>query len=1237
MLRLTPRLALAAPLLLAAAPSAAGDVTTSASQDWISVHVALEGPCVVESLDFQEPLGSPTNVARSQRQLENLRLQQEIVGSQVEALGGEITANLMRLTNALQVRIPKNRADRLADLPGVIRVEPVPVHQRSLTSAVPFVNAPQAWEALPGTGDGIKIGIIDTGIDYLHADFGGSGNPADYKANNRTLIEPGTFPTPKVAGGWDFVGDAYDGYNTPQPDPDPLDCFEEESLGIAGGHGTHVAGIAAGLGVNLDGSTFTDSYLASLDPKTFKVFPGVAPEATLFALKIFGCDGGTNMVARAIEWAVDPDGDGDLSDRLDVLNLSLGGSYGLHSTTEAELVKNASLAGILLVVAAGNDGDVFFVTGEPATYTETLSVAATVDEISYLAMKIVSPASVAGDVPCAEGSFSEPLATTGPITGKLAATIPERACADLQNPEALAGNIAFIQRGDCYFVDKVQRAVDAGALAVVMVNNVDGEPFRMGGDGSQKPIPSVMIRREDGANLTPHLTQNVVVTLDADNVLASETASDQMASFSSRGPRTLDARLKPDISAPGFSILSAGVGSGTSPRETSGTSMACPMAAGAAAVLRQVHPSLSAFDIKAMLMNTTAPLANGTGVPVPVSLGGAGRIRVLDSASQSVTAAAANPPGAVSLSFGTVFAAEPRSESLEVIVTNHGDKDQTFTTSTVPTFALEGATIEVSPSTLSIPAQGSATLAVTLTIDPDQLPLEQPDPHTPAEITIREETFKRHYLTEFGGHVVLSGTDQHHLRVPFHAVVRAVDRRRASNAAMCIDGNDSPVTIPIDGLSTHKAPVVSVFQHVVSHPTLPLGTVADSSLDIVEVGIASNLATAASFAEASLYFAVTVAGDWTTPAKGPLSTLAVAIDTTGDMIEDYVVYAEPSSAMRYRDILRATTYRLATGRSAGRALLNVVAPDVLSTRPFLNNVVILPVPLEALEGLTEDAASFSFYVYTQQMTFPQKRDKTTWVQHDPTRAPVDTARAGHDGTPLFGPQDPIRLFLRHEFFGQEPPSVLLMHHTNEPGMRAEVLSLADVGAVYPSDLSVTQQQPDAIKAGGSGSWTVQVTNVSGGEARDVTLTLSVTDGAKVTNMQADDATCSPTGCLLRSLSPGEEATVSVTVEAGDLPFEATARVSNAADCELDTSNNKAVVDVDVDASGSGGSGGAGGSGGSGGSAGSGATPGVPADVTEFEPGGGCSCRTASPAIPAGAWVLGLAALALVRRRRDPMS
>src|SRR5262249_38926532 len=153
-------------------------------------------------------------------------------------------------------------------------------------------------------GDGIKIGIIDTGIDYQHPMFGGTGLLADYQTNNRTVAPDAYFPTSKVVGGYDFAGDNYNGNAaTIAADPDPMDC---------NGHGSHVSGTAAGYGVKSDGTTYSGPYNEGANYAGLRIGPGTAPGASLYGIRVFGCGGGTNLTVQGIDWAMDPNGDNDL-------------------------------------------------------------------------------------------------------------------------------------------------------------------------------------------------------------------------------------------------------------------------------------------------------------------------------------------------------------------------------------------------------------------------------------------------------------------------------------------------------------------------------------------------------------------------------------------------------------------------------------------------------------------------------------------------------------------------------------------------------------------------------------------------------------------------------------------------------------------------------------------------------------------------------------------------------------
>ena len=216
-----------------------------------------------------------------------------------------------------------------ADLEGLDGVSAVyPIAPKSLDNsyAMPLQGAPQAWTSTGALGQGTKIAVIDTGIDYTHANFGGPGTVSAYDdahAAEASDADPALFPSTKVVGGFDLVGDAYnaddDATSTPQPDSNPLDCE---------GHGSHVAGIAAGYGENSDGSTFIGSYDNTTPSSSMEIGPGMAPEAEIYASRVFGCNGSSTVITAALDKAADPDDNGDPTDHVDVVNMSLGSTFG---------------------------------------------------------------------------------------------------------------------------------------------------------------------------------------------------------------------------------------------------------------------------------------------------------------------------------------------------------------------------------------------------------------------------------------------------------------------------------------------------------------------------------------------------------------------------------------------------------------------------------------------------------------------------------------------------------------------------------------------------------------------------------------------------------------------------------------------------------------------------------------------------------------------------------------------
>jgi subtilisin family serine protease len=528
---------------------------------------------------------------------------------------------LQRVYNGILYQTPRAHLAALRAMAGVKGVHIVTPKVADNAQAIPFVNVPALWmnAGLPVHGEGIRIGVIDTGIDYTHANFGGTGTVAAYTSNDPNVVEPGTFPTAKVVGGWDFAGHIYDAASTdprkvtPMPDADPLD---------GSGHGSHVAGTVAGFGENPNGTTYTGTYDQSFAPSTFRIGPGAAPKALLYALKVFGDGGGsTNLAALALEWAVDPNGDGNFSDHLDVVNLSLGSTYGTSDDSEAGIYTNAVRAGVVVVAAAGNSSDVYFITGAPATTPEVISVAATsIGE--YSALKVNTPVSLAG---FKAQSGSSPQIPASALTGNLVAMTPALGCTAPTNGAALKGNIAFVQRGTCAFSTKVNNAQAAGAVGIIVYNSAAGGDtlITMSLDGTAT-IPARIIGLTDGTAINTALSGAVNVTVDDAYTMTKPAEQDSVANFSSRGPtrNRVQAVLKPDVAAPGVNIVSTAMGTGNGYVGFSGTSMATPLTAGTVALLRQLHPTWSPAQIKALLMNT----ANHETYNLPV--GATGRTRL---------------------------------------------------------------------------------------------------------------------------------------------------------------------------------------------------------------------------------------------------------------------------------------------------------------------------------------------------------------------------------------------------------------------------------------------------------------------------------------------------------------------------------------------------------------------------------------------------------------------------------
>ncbi|MBE0688146.1 MAG: S8 family serine peptidase, partial [Anaerolineaceae bacterium] len=549
-------------------------------------------------------------------------------------------------------------------------------------------------------------------IDYLHAAFGGSGDPAEFAANDPSVVEPGTFPTAKVVGGYDFVGSIWP--NGPEmPDPDPLDD------GAGGGHGTHVAHIIGGMG-------------------------GVAPGVDLYAVKVCSsvsssCSG--IALIQGMDFAVDPNGDGKYNDRVDIINMSLGSSYGQPFDDDLSLaVENATKVGILTVASAGNSADKPYANGTPSASPSALSVAQTSVPSGFLPlMQILAPASIVGNFPAVFQPWSAPLLSVieAPVQFGDGAGGNLLGCSPFA-PGSLTGKIVLVNRGSCSFSIKIENIGNGGGL-IGIIGLVDGsDPFEGGYGGGNITIPGYMVSQAVANRLRSGLA-NTVVRFDPN---FGVPLAGTMVGSSSRGPQHENTTLiKPEIGAPGASV-SALAGTGTGEGPFGGTSGAAPMVSGSAALLLQgfggtkttakgsasgnaLGLGLSPVEVKALLMNNgeTDVLNNAlTGELAPITRIGGGEVRVDRALAAPVVAYDRDVPSGA-LSFGFVDVADDEVTITKTVkIRNLDNKNHTYTIT--PTFRFDndlvnGAVSVSAPSMVEVkPGKGTFTyFDVTLTIN----------------------------------------------------------------------------------------------------------------------------------------------------------------------------------------------------------------------------------------------------------------------------------------------------------------------------------------------------------------------------------------------------------------------------------------------------------------------------------------------------------------------------------------
>ncbi|MBA3249304.1 MAG: S8 family serine peptidase [Geodermatophilaceae bacterium] len=663
--------------------------------------------------------GLPTAAAQRARNAA-VRTQQDGFLSQARALGARELGRSVLAANVVAVRVDAGRLADLARIPGVLSVKPVaeyethddPSESGSLAQAAQYVEAESVW-ADGFSGDGVSIAVLDSGVDYTHRNLGGPGSVLLYNQCYRNNARPpgglcGNYfgpDAPKVIGGYDFVGEEWPLVEDLSPDPNPID-FD--------GHGTHVADAAAGN--SADDAHRGIAYGA--DVYAVKVCSSVSPSCSGVAL------------LQGIDFALDPNGDGDISDAVDVINMSLGSSYGQPQDDLSLASDNAVRAGVVVVASAGNGADRPFIVGSPSTASRVISVAQTAlpDDVLY-PIEVISP--VIPELPDNTIRFAvlqtwSPV-PEGPISGDLAQPVDNEGCEPADFAAFPAGSIALIKRGTCAASQKAQNAQDAAATAVIIWNNVPGDPpsFSFGG-GEPVVIPTLTISLANG-ELLAEADADGTVTVLIDPAEAISLTNTVVGS-TSRGPRIQDGAVKPDIGAPG-AWLSAEVGTGNGETNFGGTSGAAPIVSGAAALLIDKFPNAAPPAIKSRLLNgasteNSTPDTNAFFYPTPISRIGAGEVRVAPSAD--ATGVLANTQvGNGNLSYGLPRLTTQQSYPVRLLVGNTGGSNAVYDLEAVfrdPSEAASGAVRLDLPASVSVPAGQTRSVTATLVIDPAKLP-----------------------------------------------------------------------------------------------------------------------------------------------------------------------------------------------------------------------------------------------------------------------------------------------------------------------------------------------------------------------------------------------------------------------------------------------------------------------------------------------------------------------------------
>ena len=617
--------------------------------------------------------------------------QQRAIASLRQAMPeAKVTRRYRILLNGFVVQLPYAKLPELLELDLAKSVYPSYTYTSLMNRGPSVIGASQFWGSTGAKGDGVKVAVVDDGVDHEHSFL----DPAGYSFPAGFPKGPGGSTTPKVIVARGFAG--------PGANSAPLD--REQSF-----HGTFVAGVIAGKeGTDVEAGRqgFCAEAQGGCHPAV-QDLSGVAPRAFIGNYRVFNvplplggcCSGTTPEIVAAFEAAV--------ADGMDVINFSGGGPQA-DPRTDALMptVANVVRAGVVPVISAGNDRDFFGLgtSGSPSTAPEAISVGATANaHVFDASMTVVTPGvSIpripfvpVDNIPPSWISSNQRLVDVGSFPG-----VSRLMCGDgaALPANSLNGAIALVSRGGCPHDDKRARLRDAGAVGMVVVENRGGDPqFALfsGNGGAISDLDGARLRNAmagTGGALQVRFSREL---LEVDTTWAGVPTS-----FSAGGLTPFGHALKPDVTAPGANIISSTLPefAGDPFSISAGTSFSAPHVAGAAALLLQRHPSWTPAQVKSALMSTAGPAFEDSSLTKEASVlvQGAGLVRV---GSADTPLIFSDPQ---SLSFGYLDVnAGAASRAIPVMFSDAGGGVGSWSVEIQPQVASQGATVAAAPFTLS--------------------------------------------------------------------------------------------------------------------------------------------------------------------------------------------------------------------------------------------------------------------------------------------------------------------------------------------------------------------------------------------------------------------------------------------------------------------------------------------------------------------------------------------------------